>query len=534
MPPQSFPRTDASPRNPAAYARLPVARGRLSHPCTIGSASRDSLDDFATFHDPGDTRPMFQIFPLLHATLPLIELEGRRFLLDTGATQSVGTVPPATSPVGRCLTTPQALPITQMVWPAVQQAVRHLGYDGPLDALVGVDRLAALDLVIDVSNGFIALRPAEQGATSDDVDATRVASTLLHGIPCVRLRFGEKVWQAALDTGASLGYFVGPPPVTAVPGPVHVDHHPLVGAFTAPTFTDAMTLGCADNVDLDLGDQRMGRISGMLGAMLEMAGLDAAVGGAVFSSRAVRLTDGLGRVDVLGAAVHDTLGRDYEAMFDDLYGPAVLARHGSGLAEAAAAMGVHRVLDVGAGAGTVSRALRARGFSVVAVEPSRTLAGVLAGELARGENPVDVYLGKAEDLSTLAIAPVDMTFFAFGVVDYLLDDEALLRALAGAYALTRDGGRCWVQPAPRAFFQSASQVGTRYRRDVHVTADADGETVRCDHRVFIDGALVSEEAICFRPRTLVEVRVVAERAGWSYEGTDKTGIYPTLRLIRTA
>lgn len=523
--------TPEPPIRPLGRA-LAAARVRLTHP---RSRWRSIDDDFVRNPSShGADRPMFRVFPTLHPSLPLIEVDGSTYLLDTGATHSLGTAAPGASALGHLLARPEAMTLAQLAWPLVQQSAHALGYDGRLDGLVGVDRLAALDLLVDAPNGFVALRPRHDGADAPTDDGTQLVSERRHALPCVRLRFGDRTLHAVLDTGAALGYFVGDPPRQVEPGPEAVDHNPLVGRFTAPTFAGALSVSSADGEALPLGTQRLGRIGGLLEASLRMAGVDAVIGGALFASRAVRFTDALGRVDVLDAQVHDTLAPHYAPLFDDLYGARTLAAHGEHLATGAAAVGAQRVLDVGAGAGSVSLALRARGLSVVAVEPSRGMAGVLAQRLLRGGGDADaaVYLGGAEDLAALDLEPVDLVLFAFGVVDYLLDDESLHRALAGARARTRAGGRCWVQPAPHEFLTDAVQHGARYRREVRLRPQPRTRVLVCDHRVFLDDALVSEEQVRFRPRTLAEVRAVAEQAGWTDDGVDEQGIYPTLRLVR--
>lgn len=478
---------------------------------------------------------MFQVFPLLHPELPVIEVEGRVFLLDTGATHSMrGAAAPGGGPVVHALTEPAALPFAELAWPMVEHAVRALGYAGPLHSLVGVDRLAALELLVDLPSGFLALRPAGAVEAAPFGETRPLTSFRSMGLPCVALTFGARELRAVIDTGAAMSYFTGAPPAGTVAGPAHADHHPLIGAFSANTWDGELVVASADGAGLLLGHCRMGQLTGLLGYSLELAGLNAALGGALLQSHAVHFHGGLAGVSVVAGGVHQDLGPHYEPMFDDLYGEGVLTSHAEHLATLAAGIGAQRVLDVGAGAGTVSRRLRATGIAVVAVEPSRSLAGQLARSDGAGENPVAVYLGYAESLSpeALPIAPVDLTLFAFGVVDYLLDDRKLVAALRGAFALTRPGGRCFVQPAPAAMMQHADQRGQRYRRQVEVHLD--GDVASCQHRVFLDGNLVADELVRFRHRTIGAVAALARDAGWEEEGRDHNGLYPTLRLRRPA
>lgn len=74
--------------------------------------------------------------------------------------------------------------------------------------------------------------------------------------------------------------------------------------------------------------------------------------------------------------------------------------------------------------------------------------------------------------------------------------------------------------------------GERYRREVRAQPGPDTSVIVCDHRVFLDDVLVSEEQISFRPRTLDELCALATKAGWAYESVDEEGVYPTLCLVR--
>lgn len=254
---------------------------------------------------------MFHVFPLIHPSLPLIQVDGRVLLLDTGATHSLGPPLEMPSPIGRLLTAaPEGGPFALMMaaaanaaWPAVEHAVRALGHDGPLDGLVGVDRLKDLDLLVDRPRGLIALRPA----TADGAAAgQRLASHLALGLPVVHLRFGARDLRAVLDTGATLGYLTGNVAGVAY-GPEAEDFHPMTGRFTAPTFQGPMTVALADGGQLDLGHRSMGQLTGILADSLTLAGLDAAVGEALFSTGAVLLTDRLSRVHLIPPNIAATL-----------------------------------------------------------------------------------------------------------------------------------------------------------------------------------------------------------------------------------
>jgi hypothetical protein len=249
---------------------------------------------------------MFQVFRFIHPLLPLIQVDGRVLLLDTGATHSLGPPLDLTSPIGRLLTAAPAwgsfallMAAANAAWPAVEHAVRALGHDGPLDGLVGVDRLKDLDLLVDRPRGLVALRPA----TADGGAAgQRLASHLAQGLPVVHLRFGARDLRAVLDTGATLGYFTGN--IMGVTyGPEAEDFHPLTGRFTAPTFQGPMTVALADGGQLDLGHRSMGQLTGILADSLALAGLDAAVGEALFSTSAVLLTNRLSSVHLISPQI---------------------------------------------------------------------------------------------------------------------------------------------------------------------------------------------------------------------------------------
>jgi SAM-dependent methyltransferase len=113
-----------------------------------------------------------------------------------------------------------------------------------------------------------------------------------------------------------------------------------------------------------------------------------------------------------------------------------------------------RILDFGAGTGTVTRLLRARGLDIVAVEPD----GPMAQELMRQSIPVVRTLDDVPDGQFAGVV-------SFNVLEHIEDDVGALRALRRKL---RPHGRLflYVPAFPILYSSMDRQVGhfRRYRR----------------------------------------------------------------------
>lgn len=494
---------------------------------------------------------MLRAFPLACAELPAIWLEGELALIDTGATVSMhaparrvpdgraaGMSPLARAMLGherRGVLWGMLEQLASMAWPGIVRATRSLGLPGELDLLVGVDRLSGVDLMVAQPHGFIAMGvpAAAPGAlAAGPCVGPRLASELRFGLPTVHARWGEKRLRLVLDTGAQMGYLVDRPPHAPEPGGPHVDHHPLAGSFESPVWSLDLALEAAGKADGEvlLRSARFGVLQGTLAAELRLAGCDGVIGAEVFSRGAVLLRHGLQHVTLCSGGLHLQMGPHYDGMFDDIYGH-VMRADAAQLARMASAQSVERVLDLGAGGGRVSEALAGCGMHVVAVEPGLSLVGSLVRRPGVASGRVEAWVGSAEELD-LPGPSVDLVLLAFGVVDYITDDDACIRGLQRALAHTRPGGECWIQPAGRSHMQSMRAAGARYARQVEVSDAQDG-LVEVWDRIDLLGQRVVDERVTLRYRSMDQLAGLAARAGWQVASAAHAVpglVYPLLRV----
>jgi SAM-dependent methyltransferase len=119
------------------------------------------------------------------------------------------------------------------------------------------------------------------------------------------------------------------------------------------------------------------------------------------------------------------------------------------------------VLEIGAGIGTFSLLLAARGIRVSALEPDKELADVLedrASDLAG----IDVLRGDIEGFALDRLAePVD-SVICFNVLEHIPDDRAALETMAGCL---KEGGQLMLlAPAHRFLFGETDRTVDHQRR----------------------------------------------------------------------
>jgi SAM-dependent methyltransferase len=116
------------------------------------------------------------------------------------------------------------------------------------------------------------------------------------------------------------------------------------------------------------------------------------------------------------------------------------------------------VLEVGAGHGTFTEMLSARGYHVVATDVSERCAGILRDRFAADER-VTVVPGGAEAVAGM---PLHDAAVLINVLEHIPDDDAVLRQLGAAL---KPGGRLilWV-PAYQALYSDFDRKIGHYRR----------------------------------------------------------------------
>lgn len=151
----------------------------------------------------------------------LVDADGRRYLVDTGAPWSLAAVPLTLG--GREF----AVQAQDLMGNTVVSLGELVGT--PIDGLIGTDVLGAFDVEISLRDGRFTfseeLMPMDGGMHAEAVQ----------GVPLIECEVGGEPLRMFFDTGAPLSY-VSEEHVQGTPllGEVE-DFHPLMGRFTVPT-----------------------------------------------------------------------------------------------------------------------------------------------------------------------------------------------------------------------------------------------------------------------------------------------------------
>ena len=468
-----------------------------------------------------------KLYHLPHAPLPLAQIDGDWLLLDTGATHSLAPSNGARfleahGPAGGGALAGLLAQAGSGLFPQVQAAVAGLaGVDVQLGGLVGVDTLVSFDLRVDVPGRTIGLRPAGDRAAQGQ----RVSSEVAHGLPVVHVHVGDQRLRLVLDTGCDTAYLLERPARCQI-GPVIEDRHPLVGAFQSQTHVVAAELAMADGSRLQLGEVRFGELPSLLHSSVAMAGMDGVIGADIFRLGVVTFSERMADVRLLEPTGHDALASHYDAMYDDIYGGAYHAATERLVALLRAELSARaRVLDIGAGTGRIAVRLAQANHQIVAVEPSGGMLGQALDKAAAAGAEIDARLGTWPDVTGADDGPFDLVLLAFGITEYVTDDDELTQMLRAARDASGDDAKLVVQPTPDAYLVSADLRGPRYRRMIAVDAAAD-PALTVHHEVFLDGEPVVREVIAMKRRRPDGLRRLIEASGWAFVRETSDGAYP--------
>ena len=209
----------------------------------------------------------------------LIDVEGRRYLVDTGSPSSIGRAPVRLA--GREF----AMQTGDLMGNTCESLVEMVGT--PFDGLIGTDILGEFDLEISLGEGTLTLSVA----LLEMAGGLPVES--LQGVPIVECQINGQPVRMFFDTGAPLSYLSEAcvQGCTAL-GEVE-DFHPLLGRFRVPTFS----------VPVQAWGQRMNVRAGQMPTLLEMAlslgGADGILGTEVLQHGVLRLSQRQGRAALL-------------------------------------------------------------------------------------------------------------------------------------------------------------------------------------------------------------------------------------------
>ena len=209
------------------------------------------------------------------------------------------------------------------------------------------------------------------------------------------------------------------------------------------------------------------------------------------------------------AVPHDSWAAHYDRVYELTFGAAYQRFTDVTLAEIERVVPPPlRVVDFGAGTGRLALPLAARGYEVLAVEPSAGMLRCLAGKA--GAERVSVCQCLLQDFC--AEQPFDVALCVFTVMAYLTDEDALRAGLGAMAAALKPSGRLLLDIPMRAAFWGMHKEEGGMTRDV-VVRSLGGDLFRYEERtrlVEAGGEWVYEDAFDIR---FWEPEVVRRLAG---------------------
>lgn len=195
-----------------------------------------------------------------------VEIEGALWVYDTGADSSFGNRS------------------TGLLGPKEDIADLYAGQFSAADisgflgetvaGIIGADIINRYDHIIDLKTSRL---------TVSDSDLTSEGYVqpleLFMGVPMLMANIGGATHSLFFDTGAQISYFQGTPPADAIDAEDLEDFFPMVGAFRTQTKHIKVGLnGLSHNL-------RCGKLPGMMGTALSMAGVSGILGNEVMRQR---------------------------------------------------------------------------------------------------------------------------------------------------------------------------------------------------------------------------------------------------------
>lgn len=197
-----------------------------------------------------------------------VEVQGDRWLVDTGAPSSFGTPGQVTIAGEQCSMAASYLGLNAAT------LSRMVGV--PCVGLLGADVLGRFDHLFDVEGGRLTLSTDELAH-----DGQPIGLDDFLGVPIVTARIGGREHRLFFDTGAQVSYLEDDSIRTFPDAGRLSDFYPGFGPFETDTFAVPLTLGPATFT------LRCGTLPDILGMTLMVAGVRGIVGNAILRGRSV-------------------------------------------------------------------------------------------------------------------------------------------------------------------------------------------------------------------------------------------------------
>ena len=209
----------------------------------------------------------------------LIDVEGRRYLVDTGSPWSIGGAPVRLG--GREF----ALQASDLMGNTSEALAEMVGT--PFDGLIGTDILGQFDLEISLAEGTLALSVAQLEMPGGSPLQS------LQGVPLLECEVNGEPVRMLFDTGAPLSYLSE----ECVQGCTTLgeveDFHPLLGRFRVTTYSVPVS---AWGQGMTI---RAGRMPSIMEAALGFGGADGVLGTEVLKHGVLRLSQRQGRAALI-------------------------------------------------------------------------------------------------------------------------------------------------------------------------------------------------------------------------------------------
>lgn len=210
-----------------------------------------------------------------HAGHILIEVQGRRYFIDTGSPVSISETP---------------ICLGEQTWDGAMSSLGPVTVDSlvemvgtPFDALIGNDLLASFDVEIALNARTFTVSEALFDLSSGS------PVEFVNGVPRVTCEIGGREARCFIDTGAPLSYVADAWVEGAQALEDFDDCHPMFGSFRVQTYATLLT--CLGST-MDL---RVGRMPELLAMAVNIGGADGLVGTRLFEQGVFRWSQRQGR-----------------------------------------------------------------------------------------------------------------------------------------------------------------------------------------------------------------------------------------------